>query len=119
MNTRNMNTTTRLLAAICLALAPAIAIAHGGLEHVMGTVAKVFDTSVIVTTTAGKSVVVNFDAKTTFSRASKPIQKADVQVGDRVVIHAEEIEEGKTYLGRTVEIGAAAKTAAKTPPPAH
>jgi hypothetical protein len=119
MNTRNMNTTIRLLAIICLALAPAIVLAHGGLEHVMGTVAKVSDTSLTVTTTTGKSVQVNCDAKTTFSRASKPIQKADVQVGDRVVIHAEEIEEGKTYLGRTVEIGAAAKTAAKTPPSAH
>jgi len=87
----------------------------------MGTVAKVSDTSVTVTTTAGKSVVVNFDAKTTFSRASKPIQKTDVHTGDRVVIHAEEIEEGKTYLGRTVEIGAApaAKAATKTPPPAQ
>jgi hypothetical protein len=114
MNTHRTNTTIRLLAVICLALAPAIAIAHGGLEHVMGTVAKVSDTSVTVTTTAGKSVVVNFDAKTTFSRASKPIQKTDVHTGDRVVIHAEELEEGKTYLAHTVEIGAA-----KTPPPAH
>jgi hypothetical protein len=114
MNTRNTNTTIRLLAVICLALAPAIALAHGGLEHVMGTVAKVSATSLTVTTTAGKSVVVNCDAKTTFSRAAKPIQKADVQVGDRVAIHAQEIEEGKTYLGRTVEIGAA-----KTSPPAH
>jgi hypothetical protein len=31
----------------------------------------------------------------------------DVKVGDRVVIHAEEKEEGKLYLAHTVEIGAA------------
>lgn len=106
MNTRIMNI-TRLFA-----LASAIALAHGGLEHVMGTVTQVGDGSVTVKTTEGKTVMVNVDAKTTYSRASKPIQKGDIKVGDRVAIHAEEHE--KTLLGKTVEVGAA--PAAKAAP---
>lgn len=118
MNLQNTTITTRrgampLLVSICLALAPAL-LAHGGMEHVQGKVAKVSDNSITVTTTAGKTQEVLVDAKTTYSKASKPIQKADLKVGDRVVIHAEEVNEKLT--ARTVEIGAAAaaKPAAKT-----
>jgi len=101
-----------LLATICLTLAPA-AFAHGGMEHVQGKIAKLGDNSITVTTTAGKTQEVLVDAKTTYSKASKPIKKTDLQVGDRVVIHAEEVNEKLT--AHTVEIGAApAKTAAKT-----
>lgn len=106
MNTRTMN----IIRA--LALASAIALAHGGLEHVMGTVTQVNDASVTVKTTAGKTVQVTVDAKTTYSRASKPIQRSDIKVGDRVVIHAQEHD--KALLGKTVEVGAA--PAAKTAP---
>ena len=37
----NTNTITRWVLLIALAIAPMIAVAHGGLEHVKGTVAKV------------------------------------------------------------------------------
>ena len=100
-----------LLGSLFFAIAP-VALAHGGMEHVQGKVAKVSDSSITVTTTAGKTQEVLVDAKTTYSKASKPIQKADIQAGDRVVIHAEEVNEKLT--ARTVEIGTAAKTAAKT-----
>ena len=117
MKTHNMNTTTspktrfQLLAVLCLTLAPIVTFAHGGMEHVQGTVKAVSDTSVTVTTKAGKTEQVALDAKTTYTRASKPIQKADIKVGDRVVIHAEEIDE--KLIARTVELGtAAAKKAA-------
>ena len=64
MNTHSMNTTTKLkiqvaiLAIVSLALLPTIATAHGGEEHVTGTVTKISDTSVTVKTTAGKTVEV-------------------------------------------------------------
>jgi hypothetical protein len=63
--------------------------------------------------TAGKTVEVGFDAKTTYTRAKQPIQKTDVKVGDRVVIHAMEMNE--KLVAHTVEIGVAtgAKQAAK------
>ena len=99
-----------LLAILSLALLPTIATAHGGEEHVTGTVTKISDTSVTVKTTAGKTVEVGFDAKmTTFARAKQPIQKTDIKVGDRIVIHAMEVNE--KLVAHTVEIGAA--TAAK------
>jgi hypothetical protein len=111
MNTHSMNTTTKLkiqvaiLAIVSLALLPTIATAHGGEEHVTGTVTKILVTSVTVKTTAGKTVEVGFDAKTTYTRAKQAIQKTDIKVGDRIVIHAMEMNE--KLVAHTVEIGAA------------
>ena len=98
-----------LAAILAVALLPTIASAHGGEEHVIGTVTKVSATSVTVKTTAGKTVEVGFDAKTTYSRASQTIQKTDIKAGDRVVIHAEEVNE--KLVAHTVEIGAATAAA--------
>ena len=116
MNTLSIITTRlkiqiALAAVLALALLPTIVSAHGGEEHVVGTVTKVSDTSVTVKTTAGKMVEVGFDAKTTYARAKAPIQKPDVKVGDRIVIHAVEVNE--KLVAHTVELGATA-TAAKT-----
>ena len=114
MNRHSINTATRkihvtILAIVSLALLPTIATAHGGEEHVTGTVTTISDTAVTVKTTAGKTVEVGFDAKTTFARAKQPIQKADIKAGDRIVIHAAEVN--KKLVAHTVEIGLA--TAAK------
>jgi len=95
-----------------VACAPAnIATAHGGEEHVTGTVAGISDTSVTVKTMAGKTIEVGFDPKmTTCVRAKQPIQKTDIKAGDRVVIHAMEVNE--KLVAHRVEVGAA-KQAAK------
>jgi hypothetical protein len=109
-----MNKTSRIsrftaqlavLAVLFLALLPAVALAHGGEEHVTGVVTKVSDASVTVKTTAGKMVDVGFDAKTIYTRADQPIQKADVKIGDRVVIHAQEVNE--KLVAHTLQVGAA------------
>ena len=100
-----------LLTVLALALLPTIVSAHGGEEHVIGTVTKVSDTSVSVKTTAGKMVEVGFDVKTTYARAKRPAQKTDVKVGDRIVIHAVEVNE--KLVAHTVELGAAT-TASKS-----
>src|ERR1700678_4478875 len=96
-----------LLLALATALLAPIVLAHGGLEHVPGTVAKVSDQSVTVTTNAGKTVEVLLHAQTAYARADKPIQKSDLKIGDRVVIHA--AEKGTTLTAHTVEVGGAAK----------
>jgi len=117
MNTLSIITTKlkiqiALAAVLALALLPAVVSAHGGEEHVVGTVTKISDTSVTVKTTAGKMVEVGFDAKTTtYARAKMPAQKTDVKVGDRIVIHAVEVNE--KLVAHTVELGGAT-TAAKT-----
>jgi hypothetical protein len=112
MNIRNTNTKLRIhaaiLAVVSLVLLTTIAIAHGGEEHVVGTVTKVSDLAVTVKTTAGKTVEVGFDSKTTYQRAKQPIQKSDIKVGDRIVIHATMVNE--KLVGHTVEIGTAPQT---------
>ena len=109
INTNKLKIYVAILALSSLALLPTIVRAHGGEEHVTGTVTKISDTSVTVKTKAGKTVEVGFDAKTTYARAKQPIQKADIKVGDRIVIHAMEMNE--KLVAHTVEIGMA--TAAK------
>ena len=93
-----------IFAIMAIALLPSIVFAHGGEEHVIGTVTAVSDTSVTVKTTAGEVVEVGFDPKTTFARAKQTIQKSDIKVGDRIVIHAVEVNE--KLVAHTVEIGA-------------
>jgi len=110
LNTNIIITRRVLLLALAPLLLSSFASAHGGLEHVRGTVAKVSDQSLTVTTTAGKTVEVLLDAQTTYARADKPVQKSDIKVGDRVVIHA--AEKGTTLTAHTVEVGVAAKKAA-------
>ena len=105
INTSKLKTHIAILAIVSLALLPMIATAHGGEEHVTGTVTKISDNSVTVKTTAGKTVEVGFDPKTTFARAKQPIQKTDIKVGDRIVIHAMEMNE--KLVAHTVEIGSA------------
>lgn len=102
-----MNTHHRTIgvAIAALLLAATLAIAHGNLEHIAGTVTKISNNSVTVTTTAGKAIDVALDTDTTFSKAGKTILKTDIKVGDRIVIHAEK-EDGK-LSAHTVEIGAA------------
>lgn len=119
MNTHSMSTIAKLrieaaiLATLSLVLLTGIAIAHGGEQHVIGTVTEISDTSITVKTTAGKLVEVGFDAKTTYARAKHPIVKTDIKVGDRIVIHAIEVNE--KLVAHTVEIGTAttAKQAVK------
>ena len=100
---RNGNIITRFILLIALITT---AFAHDGMEHVRGTVAKISDQSVTVTTTAGKTVEVLLDAQTTYARAGQPIQKADLKVGDRVMIHA--MEKGSELTAHSVAVGVAA-----------
>lgn len=101
----------RLTLAASLSLG--LLIAHNGMEHVTGTVAKISDSSITVKTTAGKMVDVAFDAKTTYTKASQPFPKADIKVGERVVVHA--MGEPGSFVAHIVQLGVAAKGAA----PAH
>ncbi|MDP9052940.1 MAG: hypothetical protein M3N93_01345 [Acidobacteriota bacterium] len=105
MNTIRRKVQVALLAVLSLALLAPNGVAHGGEEHVIGTVAVISDASVTVRTSAGKTVEVGFDAKmTTYERGKQPIRKTDIKVGDRVVIHAMEVHE--KLVAHSVEVGA-------------
>jgi hypothetical protein len=105
----NLGIHATLLAVLCLA--PAILLAHGSGKHIRGHVEKVSSESITVKTTAGKIVEAAVGTKTTYTRSDQPIQKADIKAGDRIVIHAAEVN-GKV-VAHTVQIGTAG--AAKPP----
>jgi Domain of unknown function (DUF5666) len=105
-----------LILIVCLALAAVAAMAHGGEEHIMGTVTKVTDKSITVKTTAKEPVTVNVVAATKFIRGKAPAKITDLRVGDRVVIHATEGADEK-LVADTVEFAAAAKPAQAVAPP--
>src|SRR5258708_23316415 len=94
-----------VIAVFALMLGSAIAFAHNGIEHVMGTVTAVTDTSVTVDTTKHTSVTVLLDASTTFSNNDAPASLKDLKVGQRVVINAKENTD-KKLVGLTVKWGA-------------
>lgn len=101
-----------LMLCMCISLVAAAALAHGGEEHVIGTVAKVAPDSITVKTTANKMVTVGVMAATTFTKGKVAAKLADLIVGDRVVIHAKEPKEG-TLVADTVEFAAAKPTVPK------
>jgi len=83
----------KLFTLVGLALALTIAtLAHGDKKHVMGTVEKINADSVVVKTSAGKSVEVKLTPATVYisgaGEQGKPAKLSDLAVGNRVVIHA-------------------------------
>jgi len=97
----------------CLAFLAAGAFAHGDEQHVIGTVASVTKDSITVKTTANKLVTVAVAPETTLSKNKAAAKLADLNVGDRVVIHAKEPSEGK-LVADTVQFSAPAAKAAST-----
>ncbi len=94
----------KLLATLfTLVLMVSIAYAHNGMEHVMGTVASITDSSVTVTTTDGKSQTVTTTADTKYTKMDVAIALKDIKVGDHVVIHAAK-KDGK-LIAATVQVG--------------
>jgi hypothetical protein len=94
-----------LILVACISLLAAAALAHGGEEHVVGTVTKVAQASITVKTTANKVVTVAVAPETKFIKAKVAAKMADLSIGDRVVIHAKEITEGN-LVADTVEFAA-------------
>ena len=93
-----------LIAMAALIVGSAIAFAHNGIEHVMGTVAAVTDNSITVHTVKHKTVTVMVDPSTTFSHKDRKASLKDLKVGDRVVINAKE-GVGKKLQGVSVKWG--------------
>ena len=93
--------TTRF--AILLVVA-ALAFAHEGFDHVMGTVVKLAD-SVLTVKTAKGEVAVKLDEKTAITKNGLTAQRTDLAPGVRVVV---DIPEGnKDRLAHSVKIGVA------------
>ncbi len=78
------------IAMVALMIGSAIAFAHNGVEHVMGIVTALTDTSITVDTTQHKSVTVMVEAATTFTNKNAKASLKDLKAGDRVSINAKE-----------------------------
>jgi hypothetical protein len=99
---------------IALAVGSTLAIAHGGMEHVMGTVAALTDASVTVNTVQHKTVTVLIDPSTKFDHNNGIGSLNELKVGDRVVIHAKPNKK-KKLVAVTVKWGSGASTAMARP----
>jgi len=104
MNNKRNIITTKLL-SIALLIAPGTAAwAHGGFDHVIGTVAAVSGNILTVKTTKG-NVDVKLDNKTEFSKGDAKAQASDLKPGIRVIV---DIPEGsKEKIAHSVKVGAA------------
>jgi hypothetical protein len=90
---------------LAMILIAGVAYAHGGMEHIMGTVVSMTDSSITVKTKDGKTQTVQVAAETKYTQMDKPITMKDLKVGDQVVIHAAK-KDGK-LVAETVKVGMA------------
>lgn len=91
---------TALLALTCTLAA----LAHGGFDHVMGTVSKLTG-NVLTVKTAKGNVDVKLDDKTELTKNNRKAQTADLIPGARIVV---DIPEGsKDKIAHSVKIGVA------------
>jgi hypothetical protein len=97
----------RFLAALVLA---ALAFAHGGFDHVRGTVVSV-DSSLLTVKTATGNVAIKIDERTQFTKNDKKVQISELVTGTRVIV---EVPQGKDKVAHSVKIGVA-PTAGKGP----
>ena len=96
-------------ALIFIALA-AISFAHGGFNHVRGTVVSVTSDAITVKTATG-NVTVKLDRRTQFFKNEQKAQLSDVVPGARVIVEA---PEAKDKAAQSVKIGTAASPGVKT-----
>ena len=94
-------------------LAPRMARAHEGHEHtVMGTIASIDGTNLMVKTADGKQTMVMMDGKTKITQGKTTLDVKALKVGDRVV--AKGAEEKSMIMATSVQVGAAQVAAKAT-----
>jgi hypothetical protein len=99
---RRPNIITTSLLILLLACAAQI-FAHGGFDHVTGTVVKLENNVLTVKTAKGDSTV-KLDAKTEITRDNHPAQATDLKAGVRVVV---DIPEGNAAkVAHSIKLGA-------------
>src|SRR2546427_12333879 len=108
MKNRFRISTAKLILAVA-ALVPAFA--HGGFDHIQGTVAKVAN-NVLTVKTAHGNVDVKLDGRTNLTRNNRKAQVSDLKPGARVI--AEVPEGSKDRVAQSGRIGALPK-----PAPSH
>jgi hypothetical protein len=110
---RKLNTI--ITSALSLILLAFMAWAHGGFDHVIGTVTKI-DNNVLTVHTAKGDVDVKLNDQTEITKADQKAGLADLKPGSRVIV---DIPEGsKDRIAHSVKVGVA-KAAAGQHADAH
>jgi hypothetical protein len=78
-----------VVAFLALLICPSLVLAHGGHEHVIGTVEQITSTAITVKTTSGSKSVALTTATRYYRGSDKahPANARDVKGGMRVVVH--------------------------------
>lgn len=97
--------TFKKIAVMMTLVLPATALAHGGVEHVMGTVKALTATSLTVETKEKNEVKVIVDDKTRFEKAGAQSTAKELQVGARVVVDTKKKEGATEPLAVVVKFG--------------
>jgi Cu/Ag efflux protein CusF len=102
-----MSCMLRKAITLCLSLVlfAAAAMAHGGEEHLMGTVTRVTDKSITIEDKDKKATEVSITADTKCVKGDAAATLKDVKPGDRIVIHAK--KSGGKLVATMVRIGVA------------
>jgi hypothetical protein len=77
--------------------------AHGGHDHVMGTVTAVTETRLDVKTSEGKTLTIRLTGETKYEKEKKPATVKDLKPGVRVVVDADRDKEA--LVAKEVKIG--------------
>jgi hypothetical protein len=104
----------RLSIALLVIAAAAPLFAHGGFDHVRGTVVKVAN-NVLTVKTAKGNVDVMLDSQTDLTRNDQKAQLADLKPGTRVIVDVPEgsPEGSKDRTAHSIKIGAPGKAVAQ------
>lgn len=110
MNSRKA--THLVIALFALSFGAITSFAHNGMQHVMGTVAAVTDSSITVETVKHTKVTVLVNSSTKFVNSNAQATLKDLKIGERVVIHAKDNAKDK-LVGAEVRWGAASTSMGK------
>jgi hypothetical protein len=119
MHRNNITTIRRFgrVAAFLCAILPCLVgqlAAHGGFEHVIGTVVKV-QADVLTVKTAKGNVDVRLNAKTEITRGDQKADAADLKAGVRVVVDVPEGSKEKVAHSVKIGVSGAAETHSNAP----
>ncbi len=94
------------IALVAALVFPAAALAHGGGEHIMGTLKAVNEKGITVETKEKNDVQVVFDDKTKFEKNGVASSAKELSAGDRVVVHTTKKEGSTDPVAVLVKFGA-------------
>src|SRR5688572_20009305 len=89
-------------------LSAGIVYAHGGNDHLTGTITAIEGDHIQIKDQAGKTVMVMLGKTTKYLKSEKPSTKAELKVGTRILVDAKMDEKMKMYSAQEIQIGVAA-----------